>query len=162
MWNLKLGYCLAGLGWVLSAGCTPNHNTIDPPFSYEGVTYDVEGIRAAAELRCGLASTDSEATPDITPFTTDGCSMYPDGGWLECCIAHDIDYWCANPRTTRAAADRALKVCVAEHSNAFNGQLTYLGTRLFGHGALPFSWRWGYGYPWLDIPATQDDNNSSD
>ncbi len=78
--------------------------------------------------------------------------MYPDGGWRECCVAHDMDYWCANAQTTRREADRAFMTCVTSHSNAFNGRLTYLGVRVLGHDALPFPWRWGYGYPWLETP----------
>jgi len=35
----------------------------------------------------------------IKPFTSDGCSMFPDGTleqkelWLSCCTAHDYAYW---------------------------------------------------------------------
>jgi len=35
----------------------------------------------------------------IKPFTSDGCSAFPDGTlkqrelWLSCCTAHDIAYW---------------------------------------------------------------------
>ena len=28
------------------------------------------------------------------PFTTDGCSMWPDDGWAQCCVEHDFAYWC--------------------------------------------------------------------
>ena len=155
------GCLLAGLALMLSAGCTPSRNGIEPPFPYAGGSYDEQDIQTIAALRCGIDSP-SGAALQLNPFTTDGCSMYPDGGWLECCIAHDIDYWCANQRTSRVAADRSLKACVADHSNALNGQLTYLGTRLFGHSALPFSWRWGYGYPWLNIRAATDETLDSD
>jgi len=36
---------------------------------------------------------------ELKPFTSDGCSDFPDGTltqkdlWLECCTAHDFTYW---------------------------------------------------------------------
>lgn len=36
---------------------------------------------------------------DLKPFTSDGCSVFPDGTlkekdlWLSCCIEHDRAYW---------------------------------------------------------------------
>jgi hypothetical protein len=35
----------------------------------------------------------------LAPFTSDGCSVFPDGTalqqslWLQCCRAHDYAYW---------------------------------------------------------------------
>jgi len=26
-------------------------------------------------------------------FKSDGCSCWPDGDWLECCVKHDLLYW---------------------------------------------------------------------
>ncbi|MEE8307636.1 MAG: hypothetical protein V3R81_10250 [Gammaproteobacteria bacterium] len=112
--NAAIACFVAGWVLVLAAGCTPNRNGIDPPFPYEGRTYDVQEIREVAAQRCGIASTNQATGAGINAFTTDGCSMYPDGEWLACCIAHDMDYWCANPQTTRAQADRTLKRCVAD------------------------------------------------
>ncbi len=41
----------------------------------------------------------AENASDLAPFTTDGCSRFPDGTlsepdlWLECCTVHDVAYW---------------------------------------------------------------------
>ncbi|WP_216662021.1 hypothetical protein [Niveibacterium sp. COAC-50] len=47
---------------------------------------------------CGLAASVAWADT-LKPFTTDGCSSFPDGTpwqqtlWLDCCVKHDIAYW---------------------------------------------------------------------
>ena len=52
---------------------------------------------------------------DLKPFTTDGCSSFPDGTlnhktlWLKCCTAHDKAYWKGGTYQERIIADQALK-----------------------------------------------------
>ena len=59
-----------------------------------------------------------DALADIAPFTSDGCSAFPDGTpsqktlWLECCYEHDYAYWKGGTREERAEADQALRACV--------------------------------------------------
>jgi len=49
---------------------------------------------------------------ELKPFTTDGCSAFPDGTpahrdlWLNCCIQHDLAYWKGGTHTERLNADR--------------------------------------------------------
>ncbi len=56
----------------------------------------------------------------IKPFTTDGCSAFPDGSptentvWLSCCEAHDLAYWKGGTRKQRAAADEELEQFVSD------------------------------------------------
>src|SRR5271169_6094597 len=46
-----------------------------------------------------LALTGSAFAGELKPFTTDGCSDFPNGTpehqdlWLTCCIQHDLAYW---------------------------------------------------------------------
>jgi hypothetical protein len=42
----------------------------------------------------------AKGEPAGTPtraFLTDGCSWWPDGAWQECCVTHEIAYWCGGP-----------------------------------------------------------------
>lgn len=87
-------------------------------------------------------------TPDFI-FTTDGCSLVPDGDWAACCIVHDIPYWCGGSEADRADADQFLQQCVNKHADAV-GDLYYIGVVIGGVPWLPTSWRWGYG--WEDWP----------
>ncbi len=80
-------------------------------------------------------------------FSTDACSAWPDGDSRLCCIEHDAAYWCGGSGEARAAADRALRCCVAARSGVL-GWLMWSGVRVGGHPALPLPWRWGYGRPW--------------
>ena len=56
----------------------------------------------------------------IKPFTTDGCSMFPDDNmenhvkWMQCCIHHDYTYQKGGTEKERKVADLELKECVAE------------------------------------------------
>ncbi|MGR9091395.1 MAG: hypothetical protein ACU85U_12520, partial [Gammaproteobacteria bacterium] len=71
-----------------------------------------------ALLLASLAGCDGPANQHLNPFTTDGCSAFPNGTrahqnlWLHCCTAHDIAYWQGGTRDERRAADFALRACV--------------------------------------------------
>jgi hypothetical protein len=135
--------------------CTPMHSRIKPPYVVDGVTYDDEaGLQRYAAAQCSAGTADAPQPPH--PFTTDGCSLWPDGAWRECCIVHDVSYWCGGP-ATRREADRRLRACVDERSGAVNPLLMYYGVRLGGSRWVPLPWRWGYGYPWpYRAPAEKD------
>ncbi len=107
----------------------------------------VEVPAGTAERATEQCRAHSESLP-AAAFSTDGCSAWPDGSWLACCIEHDIAYWCGGTKVERASADLELRRCVAEErSEAFAG-LMWTGVRMGGHPALPLPWRWGYGRPW--------------
>jgi len=88
----------------------------------------------------------------LNPFTTDGCSLFPDGSlsndslWLHCCRAHDFDYWQGGTQSQRVASDKRLQHCVEQVSPFGLGVMMYLGVRIGGSPMWPTSFRWGYGW----------------
>ncbi len=88
----------------------------------------------------------------LKPFTTDGCSMFPDGTyqqqslWMECCIRHDIAYWQGGTEPQRLAADQALERCVSQVGEPEIAKLMLAGVRVGGSPFFPTSYRWGYGW----------------
>jgi len=90
----------------------------------------------------------------LKPFTSDGCSAFPDGTlaqnnlWLNCCTLHDLAYWQGGTYQQRAAADQALKQCVAKVGQPTIAALMLAGVRVGGTPYLPTTFRWGYGWPY--------------
>lgn len=88
----------------------------------------------------------------IKPFTSDGCSMFPDGTfeqkklWLSCCTAHDYSYWQGGSYEERLFADEQLQLCVANVGQPQIANLMLAGVRVGGSPYLPTSFRWGYGW----------------
>lgn len=91
---------------------------------------------------------------NIKPFTTDGCSVFPDGTftqenlWLSCCTAHDYTYWQGGTFEDRLKADETLQQCVAKAGKPEIANLMFAGVRFGGNPYLPTSFRWGYGWPY--------------
>jgi hypothetical protein len=116
------------------AGCSPYAHTIggvDEPI--------LEQITNAANAAC------QERTGELppSPFTTDGCTLAPDGQWQSCCIEHDMVYWCGGSPKAREDADEKLRACVAQSGGP--GWVTTV-VRALGHPYTPAPWRWGYGW----------------
>ena len=88
----------------------------------------------------------------LHPFTSDGCSYFPDGTlknntkWLNCCVEHDKSYWKGGTKAERQKADDALKTCVKEVGYPHIAKLMYLGVRLGGSAKYDTSYKWGYGW----------------
>ena len=88
----------------------------------------------------------------LLPFTTDGCSMFPDGTiwdsalWRECCVAHDLAYWKGGDYWARMAADEALLSCVDDLGEPVIGVMMLLGVRIGGSPFWPTHFKWGYGW----------------
>ena len=119
--------------------CVPQPGFTVEPFSHNEL---------AAKQLSHLAEYACYDQPEI-PFSSDGCSASPDGTWVECCVLHDIRYWCGGSPEDRAYADRELRECVVEKGyGEAHGLITELGVRVGGHPVLPFRWRWGYGHPY--------------
>ena len=82
----------------------------------------------------------------LKPFTSDGCSAFPDGTiaqkdlWLECCQQHDFDY------QLRLNSDKQLKAFVMQVGEPTIAALMLVGVRVGGTPYLPTSFRWGYGW----------------
>lgn len=96
---------------------------------------------------------EARGTPQGLPtraFTTDVCSVFFDGSWGECCVAHDRVYWCGGTRSDRRRADRELRECVTARvrgwRGAWLGHSMEIGTFFGGVPWLPTPWRWGYGH----------------
>lgn len=95
------------------------------------------------------------AEDNIKPFTTDGCSAFPNGTfeqqelWLSCCTAHDLAYWQGGTYEQRMAADQALHSCVEKLGEPAVAALMLTGVRVGGTPYLPTEFRWGYGWPYL-------------
>ncbi len=90
----------------------------------------------------------------LAPFTSDGCSAFPDGTlaqqtlWLDCCTAHDLAYWRGGSYDQRSTADLALRQCVAQVGEEEIGLLMLAGVRAGGSPLWPTAFRWGYGWPY--------------
>lgn len=91
---------------------------------------------------------------ELKPFTTDGCSSFPDGTiehqslWVECCIRHDLAYWQGGSRQDRLNADKQLESCVAGVGEPEIASVMLAGVRVGGSPYLPTPFRWGYGWPY--------------
>lgn len=91
---------------------------------------------------------------ELKPFTTDGCSAFPDGTidekslWIECCIRHDMAYWKGGTYDQRLEADQSLETCVSQVGEPEIAQLMLAGVRVGGSPYFPTTYRWGYGWPY--------------
>jgi len=97
----------------------------------------------------------SPHTASLAPFTSDGCSLFPDGTfedrgkWCDCCQTHDLAYWRGGSSEERNLADSTLRDCVLTRTGDQNlAETMYLGVRAGGHPAFPTWYRWGYGWPY--------------
>ncbi len=95
----------------------------------------------------------SASAADLHDFTSDGCSLFPDGNfqdralWCDCYLAHDISYWRGGTKEDRRRADEMLRDCVLERTNSKAlADLMYNGVRTGGHPAFPTRYRWGCGW----------------
>lgn len=93
--------------------------------------------------------------PKLVPFSSDGCSLFPDGTfddrnkWCDCCQQHDLAYWQGGSADARNQADLILRDCIRQRTgNQALAETIYLGVRTGGHPALPTWYRWGYGWPY--------------
>lgn len=67
------------------------------------------------------------------PFTTDGCTNWPDGLWLPCCTTHDYYYqYGIALEIKRKEADKRLRRCVADMGYPMVAWIMYAGVRTFG------------------------------
>ena len=109
-------------------------------------------VLLAAAFLTGCASATASELGD---FTSDGCSLFPDGTisdrdkWCDCCLQHDIAYWRGGSEEERKDADKALLACVLERTGEKTlARTMYLAVRAGGHPAFPTWYRWAYGWPY--------------
>ncbi|MDH3642711.1 MAG: hypothetical protein OES38_11490 [Gammaproteobacteria bacterium] len=91
--------------------------------------------------------------PDLKPFTSDGCSLFPDASlitgndWCSCCFEHDLAYWRGGTAAERARADVQLHDCVLERTqNVPLATVMYEGVKVGGSPQFYNWYRWGYGW----------------
>jgi hypothetical protein len=127
-----------GLALALSA-CVPRVHRLAPYDEDAHLARQLED-RAAADCAARRG-----ATIPPNPFKTDGCSMWPNSKWVDCCVEHDIHYWCGGSSEERRRADRELRDCVRDYASR-TASVMYVGVRIGGGPCQPFPWRWGYGW----------------
>ncbi len=84
-------------------------------------------------------------------FKSDGCTMFPDGNYRECCIEHDKDYYFGGSLRERRASDERLYTCVKAKggkSNKLTAAIMWMGVRVGAVSFLPTPFRWGFGNKW--------------
>lgn len=104
-------------------------------------------------LLAACAATPGHSPTTLRPFTTDGCSLFPDRSadgkkdWHCCCVQHDRRYWRGGPASLRLQADEELRACVATTTgDAGLAGVMHAGVRIGGSPHWPTSFRWGYGW----------------
>lgn len=83
-------------------------------------------------------------------FKSDGCSLFPDRNYRDCCVEHDKDYYFGGSSKERRQSDNRLYSCVrktAGWQNKFIAPVMWLGVRVLGVSFLPTPYRWGFGKP---------------
>jgi hypothetical protein len=95
----------------------------------------------------------SAPASDLSDFTSDGCSLFPDGSikdpgkWCDCCFQHDIAYWKGGAEEERKQADEELRECVFKRTgNKALARFMFDGVRAGGQPVFPTWYRWGYGW----------------
>lgn len=89
---------------------------------------------------------------ELTPFKSDGCSLFPDGTakqkdlWMNCCLTHDLAYWKGGSFQDKEIADENLKQCVSLVGEPTIAQIMLTGVRVGGSPYIPSPFRWGYGW----------------
>lgn len=125
----------------------------------------------AATLLLAACATPGHSPTTLRPFTTDGCSLFPDRSadgkkdWHCCCVQHDRRYWRGGPASLRLQADEELRACVATTTgDAGLARVMYAGVRVGGLAHWPTSFRWGYGWGYGRgyAPLTEGEQREAD
>lgn len=85
-----------------------------------------------------------------TEFKSDGCTLFPEGNWHDCCVAHDIAYYYGGGEDKRLRADINLLKCVAEAGHPYIATVMFLGVRVFGGPHWTHRLRWGRKHKYRD------------
>lgn len=118
-----------------------------------GLMQQRSNSRFLALILCGVALFAQAEESALTPFQSDGCSLFPNGIpanpvlWCTCCVAHDLAYWQGGTRLDKVKADEALRRCVvAKAGSDILASLMKTGVMAGGLPQLPTPFRWGYGW----------------
>lgn len=101
------------------------------------------------------SQSESKATTSTAPnlavpadFVSDGCTKFPDGNYIDCCRAHDLEYYYGGSWSQRWKADKRLYQCVAAKPKFYNkivAPMMWLGVRALGGAWLGTKASWGFG-----------------
>jgi hypothetical protein len=137
-----------------SVAAVGNRSTASRMLRPCGIMFAMKYAIALALFPCAvLVCAVPSAASDIAPFTTDGCSSFPNGTpqnqslWLDCCVRHDLAYWKGGTYQDRLDADLALEQCVATAGEPDIAAVMLRGVRAGGNPFLFTPYRWGYGWP---------------
>jgi hypothetical protein len=128
-------------------------------------------MKVSAVLFCLLLLCQCALKKELRPFTTDGCSLFPDRSlsgevdWRECCVEHDFAYWKGGTAAERLAADERFRECLLKKTGSPKfARLAYAGVRLGGSPHYPTDYRWGYGWTYLRPagPFTEEEQKMVD
>lgn len=84
----------------------------------------------------------------LAEFVTDGCTFFPDGNYLDCCVQHDKEYYAGGTSKERWRSDKKLFSCIAAKPKFYNklvAPIAWLGVRVGGVAWLKASFSWGFG-----------------
>ena len=94
-------------------------------------------------------------------FKNDGCSLFPDCDYGDCCAEHDNAYYFGGTSKERWQADKKLYKCVRAKKGFHHkiiAPIMWLGVRIGGAAWIPTPYRWGFGKTKAKKPKTK--NNS--
>ncbi len=140
---------------ALLVACAHTGHTVEP---YASDPARATQLQDQARALCEGDPGSRREAPE-KPFITDGCSIWPDREWKQCCVAHDAHYWCGGSVGDRKRADRELRRCMEKVAPSWLATLTYWGVRVWAHPIFPLHYRWGFGrryLPWYDRPEGLD------
>lgn len=137
----RLDQALLVVALLLLSACTPRATTLEP---YRRDSMQAEALEQRAEAHC------EARYPSLPPhpFTTDGCTLWLDGDWVQCCVEHDIAYWCGGSAEERERSDETFRDCIAAAGSPNMAAWMLATVRIGGFPWYPVSWRWGYGWVW--------------
>ena len=93
-----------------------------------------------------------QAEVKLSPFETDGCTMFVDGPsdrpelWRPCCVEHDLRYWFGGTESDMDKTDLRLKSCVEKVAGVTWGALIYNGVRAGHHSPIKNKYQWGWAW----------------
>ena len=80
-------------------------------------------------------------------FQTDGCTLFADGSWKQCCQEHDKQYWQGGSAEERYISDIIFRDCIYDISDKkMLSIVMYSAVRTGGTPFFAVPWRWGYGW----------------
>ncbi|CAN5644708.1 hypothetical protein BH24ACI3_BH24ACI3_06770 [soil metagenome] len=95
------------------------------------------------------AAAQAEPARTMPPdFKSDGCTLFPNGNYCDCCVEHDKDYYFGGTRKERWRSDKRLFKCVRSKKgwqNKLMAPIMLVGVRVGGVSFLPTPFRWGFG-----------------